>query len=135
MLKSPLTSVLKETIESFKNWGRKRIWFQLISYLSLLFIKPVRSMLTGISLKRLAEKHIYFFSNEQSYHIEVALVNCDCEYLAYFELKKIQQGLEIHGLKEHGPWRYTVFGQKPWRCTVFLEIHGFWQKALKMHGF
>ena len=43
----------------------------------------------------------------------------------------IQQGLEIHGLEEHGPcrytvfnWipkhlRYTVFGQKPWRCTVF----------------
>ena len=43
----------------------------------------------------------------------------------------IQQGLEIHGLEEHGPWRYTVFNwiskhlrytvfdQKPWRCTVF----------------
>ena len=45
--------------------------------------------------------------------------------------KMIQQGLEIHGLEEHGPWRYTVFnwfpkhlrytdfGQKPWRYTVF----------------
>ena len=22
---------------------------------------------------------------------------------------EIQQGLEIHGLEEHGPWRYTVF--------------------------
>ena len=43
----------------------------------------------------------------------------------------VQQGLEIHGLKECGPWRYTVFNwipkhlrytvfdQKPWRCTVF----------------
>ena len=43
----------------------------------------------------------------------------------------LQQGLEIHGLEEHGPWRYTVFnwfpkrlrctdfGQKPWRYTVF----------------
>ena len=60
---------------------------------------------------------------------------------------KIQQSLEIHGLEEHGPWRYTVFnwiskhlrytvlGQKPWRCTVFLETHDFWSKALKMHGF
>ena len=24
-------------------------------------------------------------------------------------MNKVQQGLEIHGLKEHGPWRYTVF--------------------------
>ena len=66
----------------------------------------------------------------------------------------VQQGLEIHGLEECGPWRYTVlnwipkhlrytvFGQKPWRCTVFdylglktLEIHCFGPKALKMHGF
>ena len=43
----------------------------------------------------------------------------------------VQQGLEIHGLEEHGPWSYTVFdwipkhlrctvlGQKPWRYTVF----------------
>ena len=43
----------------------------------------------------------------------------------------VQQGLEIHGLEECGPWRYTVFnwfpkhlrytdfGQKPWRYTVF----------------
>ena len=43
----------------------------------------------------------------------------------------VQQGLEIHGLEECGPWRctvfnwfpkhlrYTDFGQKPWRYTVF----------------
>ena len=33
----------------------------------------------------------------------------------------IQQGLEIHGLKEHGPWRYTVFNWFPkhLRYTVF----------------
>ena len=56
----------------------------------------------------------------------------------------LQQGLEIHGLEEHEPWRYTVFNwfpkhlrytvfdQKPWRCTVFsfdvqlgcLLVHG-----------
>ena len=45
---------------------------------------------------------------------------------------RVQQGLEIHGLEEHGPWRYTVFnwipkhlrytvfGQKPCRYTVFV---------------
>ena len=45
----------------------------------------------------------------------------------------VQQGLEIHGLEQCGPWRYTVFnwfpkhlrytvlGQKPWRCTVFFK--------------
>ena len=27
--------------------------------------------------------------------------------------KIIQQGLEIHGLEEHGPWRYTVFNWFP----------------------
>ena len=26
---------------------------------------------------------------------------------------EIQQGLEIHGLEEHGPWRYTVFNWIP----------------------
>ena len=48
-----------------------------------------------------------------------------------FDEKQLQQGLEIHGLEKHGPWRYTVFnwfpkhlrytdfGQKPWRYTVF----------------
>ena len=25
----------------------------------------------------------------------------------------VQQGLEIHGLEEHGPWRYTVFNWFP----------------------
>ena len=46
------------------------------------------------------------------------------------EKNKVQQGLEIHGLEEHGPWRYTVFnwiqkhlrytdfGQKPCRYTA-----------------
>ena len=46
----------------------------------------------------------------------------------------IQQGLEIHGLEECGPWRctvfnwfpkhlrYTDFGQKPWRYTVFYFL-------------
>ena len=27
--------------------------------------------------------------------------------------KNVQQGLEIHGLKECGPWRYTVFNWFP----------------------
>ena len=57
-----------------------------------------------------------------------------------FCTKYVQQGLEIHGLEEHGPWRYTVFnwipkhlrytvfGQKPWRCTVFLRYTVFDQK-------
>ena len=33
----------------------------------------------------------------------------------------VQQGLEIHGLKEHGPWRYMVFNWFPkhLRYTVF----------------
>ena len=46
----------------------------------------------------------------------------------------VQQGLEIHGLKECGPWRYTVcnwfpkylrytdLDKKPWRCTVFYWV-------------
>ena len=49
-----------------------------------------------------------------------------------FQFWNVQQGLEIHGLEEHGPWRYTVFNwipkhlrytvfeQKPWRYTVFI---------------
>ena len=57
-----------------------------------------------------------------------------------FSFGYVQQGLEIHGLEEHGPWRYTVFnwiskhlrytvlGQKPWRCTVFLRYMDFDQK-------
>ena len=32
---------------------------------------------------------------------------------SYKGKKYIQQGLEIHGLKEHGPWRYTVFNWFP----------------------
>ena len=43
----------------------------------------------------------------------------------------IQQGIEIHGLEECGPWRYTVLNWIPKK----LEIHRFWPKALKMHGF
>ena len=33
---------------------------------------------------------------------------------------EIQQGLKIHGLEEHGPWRYTVFNwiSKHLRYTV-----------------
>ena len=40
----------------------------------------------------------------------------------YFITKiTVQQGLEIHGLEEHGPWRYTVFNWIPkhLRYTVF----------------
>ena len=47
------------------------------------------------------------------------------KYLSF--MYYVQQGLEIHGLKECGPWRCTV--------PKTLEIHGFGPKALKIHGF
>jgi hypothetical protein len=55
----------------------------------------------------------------------------------------VQQSLEIHGLEEHGPWRYTVFnwipkhlrytvsGQKPWRCTDFFRDTRYLNKSLE----
>ena len=93
---------------------------------------------SGINFMNSSQIH-YFFSGINFMH---------CWYMRnHVKLLHVQQGLEIHGLEEHGPWRYTVFnwipkhlrytvlGQKPWRCTFFLEIHGFWPKALKVHGF
>ena len=63
-----------------------------------------------------------------------------------FSNSLLQQGLEIHGLKECGPWRYTVFnwipkhlrytdfGQRPCRYTVFwkktVHLQGFWTKSV-----
>ena len=44
---------------------------------------------------------------------------------------QIQQGLEIHGLKECGPWRCTVFNWFP----KHLRYAVFSPKALKMHVF
>ena len=43
------------------------------------------------------------------------------DFQDFLDTKYIQQGLEIHGLKEHGPWRYTVFNWFPkhLRYTVF----------------
>ena len=42
-------------------------------------------------------------------------------YLTKYSQYDIQQGLEIHGLEKHGPWRYTVFNWIPkhLRYTVF----------------
>jgi hypothetical protein len=37
----------------------------------------------------------------------------------------VQQGLEIHGLKECGPWRYTVFNWVPKHFVHFVRVlHG-----------
>jgi hypothetical protein len=37
--------------------------------------------------------------------------------LTYQKMGLLQQGLEIHGLEEHGPWRYTVFNWIPKHLT------------------
>ena len=62
---------------------------------------------------------------------------------SFFLKSQLKQGLEIHGLEECGPWRYTVFnwfpkhlrytdfGPKPWRYTVF----GFFVKKNYAHSF
>ena len=64
----------------------------------------------------------------------IKIIQTCAKYLKVVEpflCKCIQQGLEIHGLEECGPWRYTVFNWFP----KTLEIHCFGLKALKMHGF
>ena len=74
-----------------------------------LFVQQILQNKLSLIVSRFSK---ILFVSSQFFCVQLREYNKGLEYRLYHHLS-IQQGLEIHGLKECGPWRCTVFNWFP----------------------